>query len=355
MMKGKESSGNKEGDEPMSVGVYVLTGYLGSGKTTLLQKLLAYLRTQGGNVVVMMNEMGEEDIDGEVLQGFGFPVKKMLDGCICCSIRGELTDGMKEIVSSIRPDHILIETTGVADPIDVVDAMTHPELYDHIDLKGIISVVDASRFLDLNSRFQSSHALVKTVRNQVKYADLLILNKIDLVTEDVLERVKGKLTELNPVAPLHVTIQSDMNLTALLSVKRVAERAAAERAQDKAVAAPVQKSIGRFSPLDKIKQSLGLKTSQPSLFNSIETFSYHFKAPVDGKKFEDFLWDLPKNVYRAKGYVLFKGRNELISFQHTDNQVNLFPFENFGPKMVAVFIGEGLDKEAIIVQLEKCY
>lgn len=339
----------------MSVGVYILTGYLGSGKTTLLQKLLAYLRNQGGNVVVMMNEMGEEDIDGEQLQGFGFPVKKMLDGCICCSIRGELTEGLQEIISSIRPDHIIIETTGVADPIDVVDAMTHPELYDKIDLKGIISVVDASRFLDLNSRFQSSGALVKTIRNQVKYADLLILNKIDLVSEDVLDKVKGKLQELNLAAPLYPTIQSDMDLHALLAVKRVTERTAAERADERVVAAPVQKSIGRFSPLDKIKQSLGLKTAQPSLFNSIETFSYHFKAPVDGNKFEDFLWDLPKNVYRAKGYVLFKGRDELISFQHTDNQVNLFPFENFGPKMVAVFIGEGLDKEAIIANLEACY
>jgi G3E family GTPase len=339
----------------MSVGVYILTGYLGSGKTTLLQKLLAYLRNQGGNVVVMMNEMGEEDIDGEQLQGFGFPVKKMLDGCICCSIRGELTDGLKEILTSIRPDHIMIETTGVADPIDVVDAMTHPELYDKIDLKGIISVVDASRFLDLNSRFQSSSALVKTIRNQVKYADLLILNKIDLVAEDMLEKVKAKLQELNPAAPLYPTIQSDMDLPVLLAVKRVAERAAEGHTEERAVKAPVQKSIGRFSPLDKIKQSLGLKTAQPSLFNSIETFSYHFKAPVDGKKFENFLWDLPKNVYRAKGYVLFKGREELISFQHTDNQVNLFPFENFGPKMVAVFIGEGLDRDKIIADLESCY
>jgi G3E family GTPase len=340
----------------MSVGVYILTGYLGSGKTTLLQKLLVYLRSQGGNVVVMMNEMGEEDIDGEQIQGLGFPVKKMLDGCICCSIRGELTDGLKEVITNLRPEHIIIETTGVADPIDVVDAMTHPELYDKIDLKGIITVVDYSRFIDLNSRFQSSGALVKTVRNQVKYADLVVLNKIDLVNEATLTKVKGKLQELNPAAPIHLTIQSDMDLPALLSVKRLAERTAEEQASDRVRAATgVQKSIGRFSPLDKIKQSLGMKTNQPSLFNSIETFSYHFKGPVDGKKFENFLWDLPKNVYRAKGYVLFKGRDELISFQHTDNQVNLFPFENFGPKMVAVFIGEGLDKQGIIADLEKCY
>lgn len=339
----------------MSAGVYILTGYLGSGKTTLLQKLLAYLRNQDGRVVVLMNEMGEEDIDGEQIQGFGFPVKKLLDGCICCSIRGELTDGLKDVLSSFEPDHILIETTGVADPVDVVDALTHPELYDRMELKGIISVVDASRFRDLNSRFQSSGSLVKTIRNQVKYADLLLLNKIDLVTPEVLEKVKAKLLELNPYAPIHQTIQSDMDLRELLNVKRAAERSAAERARDKAAGSPVQKSIGRMSALEKVKRSLGISAGQPSLYNSIETFSYHFTGPVDAKKFEDFLWDLPKNVYRAKGYVLFKGREELISFQHTDNQVNLFPFENFGPKMVAVFIGEGLDREKIIADLEACY
>ncbi|RAP27251.1 hypothetical protein C2W64_01083 [Brevibacillus laterosporus] len=138
----------------MSTDVYILTGYLGSGKTTLLQQLLAYLRDQSSNVVVMMNEMGEEDVDGEQLEGFGFPVKKMLNGCICCSIRGELTDNLKEIMQNIKPEHLIIETTGVADPIEVVDAMTHPELYDKMNLKGIISVVDASRYLELTSFFK---------------------------------------------------------------------------------------------------------------------------------------------------------------------------------------------------------
>ncbi|USG65902.1 GTP-binding protein [Brevibacillus ruminantium] len=339
----------------MKAGVYILTGYLGSGKTTLLQKLLAYLRQRDGQVVVLMNEMGEEDIDGEQLQGFGFPVKKLLDGCICCSIQGELTEGLKEILSSFTPDHILIETTGVADPVEVVDALTHPELYDNLDLKGIVSVVDASRFRDLNSRFQSKGSLVKTIRNQVKYADLLLLNKSDLVTPDVLEKVKAKVLELNPHAPIHVTIQGEMDLDQLLQVKRIAEKAAAERAEDRTGGPIVQKSIGKLSVLGKVKQSLGLASAEPSLYNSIETFSYHFTGPVDAEKFEDFLHDLPKNVYRAKGYVLFKGRDELISFQHTENQVHLFPFENFGPKMVAVFIGEGLEKEKIIQDIQSCY
>lgn len=337
----------------MSSQVYLLTGYLGSGKTTLLQKMLTHLREQEGTVVVVMNEMGEEDIDGEMLQGFGFPVKKLLDGCICCTIQGEMAESLKEIISSIHPDNILIETTGVADPIDVVDGLTHPELYEKIELRGIITVVDASRFLELNSRFQSTGVLVKTIRNQVKYADMLLVNKVDMTAADTLEKVKQKLSELNPVAPVHLTVQSDVDLHTLLSVSRLHEHAAAARETVRSV--PVQKTIGRMSPLDRLKQSIGLRTSQPSLYNSIETFSYPFAGPVDAEKFEDFLYSLPKNVYRAKGYVLFHGKDELISFQHTDNQVHLFPFENHGPKMVAVFIGEGMDKDKIIADLESCY
>jgi G3E family GTPase len=336
---------------PMRTQVYILTGYLGSGKTTLLQRMLAHMQKQDEKIVVLMNEMGEEDIDGELLQGFGFPVKKMLDGCICCSLQGELTEGLKEILSALSPAKILIETTGVADPIDVVDGLTHPELFDRLELKGMISVVDASRFLELNSRFQSTSALVKTIRNQVKYADLLLLNKTDLTAPDTLKKVEEKLKQLNPLAPLHHTIHSEVDMQLLLSVKRVASTEDAERVAK----VPVQTGIGRFSPIDKLKQSLGLKTSQPSLYNSIESFAIHFTGPVDPDKFEDFLYGLPKNVYRAKGYVQFHGKEELISFQHTDNQVLFFPFENFGPKMVAVFIGEGMDQEQIRRDLETCY
>ncbi|MFP3392249.1 CobW family GTP-binding protein [Brevibacillus sp. SIMBA_040] len=337
----------------MNAQVYLLTGYLGSGKTTLLQKLLTHLQQQNDKVVVLMNEMGEEDIDGEQLQGFGFPVKKLLDGCICCSIQGELTEGLKEILQSLAPDRILIETTGVADPIDVVDALTHPELYDRLQLCGIVSVVDASRFLELNSRFASTSTLVKTIRNQVKYADLLLLNKIDLTTPEVLQKVEQKLKELNPLAPIHQAIQSDMNLESLLSVERLVKSYTKDSDPEKMV--PVQKTIGRLSPMDKLKQSLGLRTSKPSLYNSIDSFSYQFTGPVHAEKFENFLYALPKSVYRAKGYVLFHGKEELISFQHTDNQVHLFPFENFGPKMVAVFIGEGMDQEKILNDLKDCY
>ena len=335
----------------MSTQVYMLTGFLGSGKTTLLQNMLTSMQEKHGKVVVLMNEMGEEDIDGEQLQRFGFPVKKMLNGCICCTLQGELAEGLKEILPALSPDKILIETTGAADPLDVIDALTHPEVYDQLELKGIISVVDASRFLDLNSRFQSSGALVRTIRNQVKYADLLLLNKTDLTTPDTANKVEAKLKQLNPLAPLHRTVQSSVELDLLLSVKRISRTGEAERVAK----LPLQTSIGRFSPIDKLKQSLGRKTAPPSLYNSIESFAYYFTGPVDPEKFEDFLYDLPKNVFRAKGYVLFHGKQELISFQQTDNQVLFFPFEDFGPKRLAVFIGQEMEQEKIIRDLERCY
>lgn len=333
----------------MKIGTYILTGYLGSGKTTLLQKLLHYLQSQNKRVVVMVNEMGEEDVDGEQLEGFGFPVKKMLDGCICCSIRGELTEGLREIVNQLKPEQIIIETTGAADPIDIVDALTYPELYDQLELKGIVSVVDASRYLALASRFHSTSALVSTIQNQVKYADLLVLNKIDLTNEETVGKVKAKLAELNPKPPLYTTIHSEMDWPALLSIKRNAVQIEGESRRSPVA---VQSTIGRFSPLNKLKQAFGGK---PSLYHSIESFAYHFNGPVDSIAFENFLYDLPKNVYRAKGFVTFANQSGIVSFQHTDNQVMLIPYENFSTKPIAVFIGEQLDQEHIKDQLEKCY
>lgn len=337
----------------MNVEVYILTGYLGSGKTTLLQKWLPHLKAQElDDTVVIMNEMGDVDVDGEQLQGLDFPVKKLLNGCICCSIRGELTEGLKEILATLKPSRIIIETTGVADPIDVVDALTHPDLYGAIDLKGIISIVDASRYLQLISRFQTSGTLIKTLRSQVRYADLLLVNKVDLISPDVLAKVKQKLREENAGAPMQTTIQSETDLNALLSIQHIAKQTRESR---QSASSPVQKTLGRMKPLDKLKQSLGLRSPEPSLYASIDSFSYHFTGPVVEKRFVSFLLGLPKHIYRAKGYVFLADKGYAVSFQHTDTQVMLHPLEGIDPTKVAVFIGEGMDQTQIIEALQKCY
>ncbi|RNB81123.1 GTP-binding protein [Brevibacillus fluminis] len=332
----------------MNVEVYILTGYLGSGKTTLLQKWLPHLKSQENNdTVVIMNEMGDTDVDGEQLQGMDFPVKKLMNGCICCSIRGELTDGMKEILPVLQPRRIIIETTGVADPIDVVDALTHPDLYSAIEIKGIISIVDASRYLQLISRFQASGTLIKTLRSQVRYADLLLVNKVDLISTDVLEKVKQKLREENVAAPLHTTIQSETDLDALLTIQQTAKLARENRTHS---GPPVQKTLGRM-----LKQSLGLGSQPASLYSSINSFSYRFSGPVIEKRFVAFLLSLPNHVYRAKGYVYLADKGHAVSFQHTENQVMLHPLEGIDPEKVAVFIGEGFDQTKIIEDLKTCY
>ncbi|MGO0060894.1 CobW family GTP-binding protein [Brevibacillus fluminis] len=332
----------------MNVEVYILTGYLGSGKTTLLQKWLPHLKAQEKNdTVVIMNEMGDTDVDGEQLQGLDFPVKKLMNGCICCSIRGELTDGMKEILTVLQPKRIIIETTGVADPIDVVDALTHPDLYGAIEIKGIISIVDASRYLQLISRFQASGTLIKTLRSQVRYADLLLVNKVDLISADVLEKVKQKLRDENAAAPLYTTIQSETDLDALLTIQQTAKLARENRTPS---GPPVQKTLGRM-----LKQSLGLGSQPTSLYSSIDSFSYRFTGPVIEKRFVAFLLSLPNRVYRAKGYVYLADKGHAVSFQHTENQVMLHPLDGIDPEKVAVFIGEGMEQTKIIEELKKCY
>lgn len=330
----------------MKTGVFILTGYLGSGKTTLLERLLLHVQQQNKNTAVMMNEMGDEDIDGEQIQGFGFPVKKLLNGRICCSIRGELTEGLREVIANFSPDHIIIETTGVADPIDVIDGIVHPELYDKLEIKGIICVIDVSRYLDLTSRFQSTSSLIKTIRNQITYADIILLNKVDLVSKDKLEKVKGKIVKENATAPLFSTIKSEFDLTELFKLTKLSQAVKNEKANIP-TKSTLQKSIGRFSLTNKTQQSL---------YNSIDSFSYQFTRPVNPNRFEAFLLSLPSSVYRAKGYVLSENESNMISFHQTENQVIVMPVNDLEPrKSVAVFIGEGMDQQKIISDIEKCY
>ena len=314
----------------MQTGVYILSGYLGSGKTTLLQKVLGFFHERNRKAIVIMNEIGEEDIDGVQVQAQGYSVKKILNGCICCSIRNQLASGINEMIREFSPDEIIIETTGIADPSDIIaDLVNNPTVCEQIELKGVITIVDASRFLALQSRFELSKALEITFRNQIKYADLLLVNKVDLVREPELEKIRNLIEKDNPEAVLYTTIHGEMDLSQLLNMRKAKNVKLQPKVTDD------------FSLTDK-------------LFNYVETFYYQFNQPVVKSKFESFLLHLPKTVYRAKGFVCFTDYSKLVSFQQTENQIDYSVCEDLDMNMVAVFIGEGMDKRSIVSELEKC-
>ena len=192
--------------------VIIISGFLGSGKTTLLLRLLAYAKTQQWSTAVIMNEMGEMDVDGAVISGDmpDVPVEKLLDGCICCTKRGELELAMDAQLKRC-PDLILIETTGVANPQLILEDLAEPALAERISIARKVAVVDAGKMLEYNSFFASDRSLVRTLRGQIAFADTILLNKAGDCDAKMLSKVTAAVRNINGTAKLRLTDYSHIN------------------------------------------------------------------------------------------------------------------------------------------------
>jgi G3E family GTPase len=191
------------------VPVTVLTGYLGAGKTTLLNRLLT--EQHGRKFAVIVNEFGELGIDNDLVVDAEEEVFEMNNGCICCTVRGDLIRIIEGLMKRKgRFDAILIETTGLADPAPVAQTFfVDEDVRSRTRLDSIITVVDAKNFLQ---RLEDSHEAAE----QVAFADIVLLNKIDLVPAGEAARVEARIRAINPMARLHRTDHCALPVTELL-------------------------------------------------------------------------------------------------------------------------------------------
>jgi G3E family GTPase len=193
--------------------VTVLTGYLGAGKTTLLNRILS--EDHGQRYAVIVNEFGEIGIDGELVVGADEEVFEMNNGCVCCTVRGDLIRVlhglMKRQASATRGfDAIIIETTGLADPGPVAQTFfVDEEVKAKARLDSVTTVVDAKHVL-------LSLSESREAREQIAFADQIVLNKTDLVSEDELRMIEARLRRLNPLAKIHRAVRSQVALEAVL-------------------------------------------------------------------------------------------------------------------------------------------
>lgn len=188
----------------------IIAGFLGAGKTTLIRRTLE-AGLPGERVAVLANELGPIGLDGEILRRGAVEMIQLAGGCICCTLRGELAAALRQIAAEIRPDRLLIECTGTADPTDVLrtaaGALAGAGAAYH--LCPTLTLVDAARFLELLPRL--GHLL----EPQVRGADVIVVNKIDRCPEPRLREVRKQVRELNAVAPLEATTYARVDLPAL--------------------------------------------------------------------------------------------------------------------------------------------
>ncbi len=286
--------------------ISLITGFLGSGKTTLLRHILSSVHRK---MAILMNEFGEISIDSLIIEGENISMVELEGGCVCCSLLGEFEAAVEEIIDTVDPEIIVVETTGVAEPEALVFDIQ--EGLPQVRLDGVITIVDAPAMVQYP---QLGH----TTRMQIEEADTLLLNKVDLASHEDLEKLEEKLGQLNRQAPIVRTERCRVDPDLLFGIARERE----------------------LNPPQHLHQT------------EFDSFSYSTPAVIERKCFEQFVQGLSPTVYRAKGFVKFSEGTFLFNF--VAGRWELEPV--LLKKSVLIFVGKGLQsqKQQILETLKKC-
>ena len=297
--------------------VTVLSGYLGSGKTTLLNHILQ--NREGRRIAVIVNDMSEVNIDKDlVAEGGGLSrtdekLVELSNGCICCTLRDDLLKEVERIVKKGGIDQIVIESTGISEPVPVAQTFSYIDEKLGIDLTAIcrldtmVTVVDANRFInDINSedllidRDQSvsdedERTIADLLIDQVEFCDVMIINKTDLVSEKELGRLEQILTTLQPDAKIIKTVNSEVDLKEVLNTQRFDFEKASE-------------SAGWIKELTEGGHAEHTPETEEY---GISSFVYRRRLPFHAERFNAWLEQMPDNIVRAKGIVWLAQYNQV--------------------------------------------
>ena len=314
--------------------ITIISGFLGSGKTTLLNHILK--NQVGIKTAVLVNEFGEIGIDNELIIKTAEDMIELNNGCICCTINGELLNTVSKILD--RPekiDYLIVETTGLADPLPVAMTFAGGDLREKVRLDSIITIIDADNFdFDLKN---SSVAY-----SQILYGDILLLNKCDLVTDTHLKKIERHINGIKTEPRILRSINSEVGLQTIMSVGLFET----DTFQFK------EKMISNQDSHDHSSHS-------HDLINNIEGFtsiSFETNEPFSLRKFQNFLDNqISQNVFRAKGILWFMESERKHIFHLSGKRFSLddYEWENEKSNKI-VLIGKDLDHQTIKNQLDCC-
>jgi G3E family GTPase len=317
------------------VPVTILTGFLGSGKTTLLNRILQ--EDHGHKIAVIENEFGEVGVDSEIIEKSDEQIVEMNNGCICCTVRGDLIRILgdlkdKRASGKLKFDRVVIETTGMADPGPVAQTFfTDEDIGNYYLLDSILTVVDAKHAQKQLDEFHEA-------QEQVGFADRILMSKTDLVSEEDVRKLSERIRRMNPRAPVKKVHFGNAPIAEVLDIRGF--------------------NLNAILELDPEF----LVDSHHEHHDEVESFVFRSDKPFDGDKLEQFLSGMIQvygpDLLRYKGVLWMKGKNNRVVFQG----VHMMMGGDMGKpwakgekkKSVLVFIGKKLPKDLFIAGLEQC-
>ena len=308
--------------------VTIITGFLGSGKTTLLNQILQ--NKDDLKVAVLVNEFGDINIDEQLLISVESDMVELDNGCICCTINDSLVDAVYRVLErEEKVDYLVIETTGLADPLPIIITFLGTELKFLTHVDAVVTVVDSAAF-------DAKHFDSEAALSQIRYGDMVILNKVDLATGAKISEVKAFIEDIKPGFRILESEHGKVPLPLILDIGLTQ----ADNYQDK------------ISEFRRDKSAFNNHLAN----DGFDFVSFESDCPFKIEKFEYFLTEqLSNNIFRAKGILWFQESPAKHIFQLSGPRYDLQDDDwTTQPKNELVFIGRNLDESLIKQQLNDC-
>ncbi|THB75956.1 MAG: GTP-binding protein [Desulfobacteraceae bacterium] len=320
------------------VKVTILSGFLGAGKTTLLNHIIR--QNQGRKIAVLVNDFGKINIDNDLIESREEFKLNLTGGCICCTIQKDLVSSVVGLMKQAqRPEYLIVECSGAADPTQVLNTLSTPLLKFHLHVDGLYTVVDASQLMEIENKEHKALA-----ERQIEAANLLILNKTDCVDALKLESLREFIREVSHKAVMLESVRCRVPVDLILGFKDLPELETVSQDQpmDVHVHEAHQDHSGRVKILPGVPENHSSPKKKPHDL-VFESWSFTSDKPLGKKAFTELLESISPDIIRAKGFVYWDDPdNPLVLFNLVGNWIDLdvyFKKQDLPMKTQLVFIG----------------
>jgi len=297
---------------PNAIPIHIVTGFLGSGKTTLMNRLLKELPA-GSKPALIINDFGDVPLDGELIKEKNYAIKELSSGCVCCTLIGPLEESITALVKDQKPDLLIMETTGVADPNSLLKIFATNKIAELIHVGNVYCVIDSNTFLKYEANLPIFSA-------QVKSSNIIIINKTDLPSKELLEKTRQKLSYYSAVDSIIITAKyGEYSIKNLLTER------------------PLNLNFPKYSLV--------------AAEHHFESHSVEDEKIYNSAKLEKVIKNLGEKILRAKGIVKTEQGNKL--FHLTLSGLTMETWTGQIEKNRMAFIGEKIDSKKIEYAISK--